>query len=63
MITLLLLVRAANSLIVDSLCYSSCTSRSWWIAFSMQHQLRGCNNSPSFLCCTVPNARFFVKVV
>jgi len=26
-------------------CYSSCTSRSWWIAHSTQRQRRGCNTN------------------
>jgi len=26
-------------------CYSSCTSRFWWIAHSTHHQPRGCNKS------------------
>ena len=30
-------------------CYSSHTSRSWWITQSTQHHRRGCNNIPSFL--------------
>jgi len=38
-------------------CYSSRTSRSWWIAYSMQRQSRGCNNIPSFLQRTAPIAR------
>ena len=38
-------------------CYSSRTSRSWWITQSTQHQRRGCNNHPSFLQRTTPIAR------
>jgi len=37
--------------------YSSCTSRSWWIAYSTQRQPRGCNNIPSFSQRTAPIAR------
>jgi len=38
-------------------CYSSRTSRSWWITQSTQHHRRGCNNIPSFLQRTTPIAR------
>jgi len=30
-------------------CYSTRTSRSWWIAHSMQRQPRGCNNTNSLV--------------
>ena len=30
-------------------CYSSCTSRSWWIAQSTQHHRRGCNRIHLFI--------------
>ena len=39
------------------MCYSSRTSRSWWITQSTQHHRRGCNNIPSFLQRTTPIAR------
>ena len=42
-------------------CYSSRTSRSWWITHSTQRQRRGCNNIPSFLQRAAPFTRFFVK--
>jgi len=42
-------------------CFSSCTSRSWRIAHSMQCQQRGCNNIPSFLQRTTPIARSFCE--
>jgi len=38
-------------------CYSSLTSRSWWITQSTQHHRRGCNNIPSFLQRTTLIAR------
>ena len=38
-------------------CYSSRTSRSWWITQSTQHHRRGCNNIPSFLQRISPIAR------
>jgi len=38
-------------------CYSSRTSRSWWIIQSTQRHWRGCNNIPSFLQWTTPIAR------
>jgi len=37
-------------------CYSSRTSRSWWITQSTQHYRRGCNNIPSFLQRNTPIA-------
>jgi len=33
----------------------------WWIALSTQHQLRGCNNVPSFLQWTAPIAHSFCE--
>jgi len=42
-------------------CYSSRTSRSWWIAHSTPHQRRGCNNIPSFLQRTAPIACSFCE--
>jgi len=38
-------------------CYSSRTSRSWWITQSTQHHRRGSNNIPSFLLRTTSIAR------
>ena len=38
-------------------CYSSHTSRLWWITQSTQHHRKGCNNIPSFLQRTTPIAR------
>ena len=38
-------------------CYSSRTSRLWWITQSTQHHRRGCNNIPSFLQRTTAIAR------
>jgi len=43
-------------------CYSSRTSRSWWITHSTQRQRRGCNNIPSFLQRAAPFTRFFREV-
>ena len=40
-------------------CCSLRTSHLWWIALSTQHQLRGCNNAPSFLQWTAPIAHSF----
>ena len=37
------------------------TSHLWWIALSTQHQLRGCNNVPSFLLWTAPIAHSFCE--
>ena len=42
-------------------CYSSRTSRLWWITHSMQHQRRGCNNIPSFLQQTTSIAHSFCE--
>ena len=42
-------------------CYSLRTSRSWWIAHSMQCQPRGWNNIPSCLQWTTPIARSFCE--
>jgi len=42
-------------------CYSSRTSRSWWITHSTQHYRRSCNNIPSFLQRTTPIARFLCE--
>jgi len=42
-------------------CSSLRTSRLWWIALSTEHQLRGCNNVPSFLQWTAPIAHSFCK--
>ena len=43
------------------LCCSLRTSHLWWIALSMQHLLRGCNNVPSFLQWTAPVAHCFYE--
>jgi len=43
-------------------CYSSCTSRWWWIANLTQCQRRGCNNNPSFVQQTAPIAHSFCEV-
>ena len=42
-------------------CCSLRTSHSWWIALSMQHRLRGCNNIPSFSLWTPPIAHSFCE--
>jgi len=42
-------------------CCSLRTSHLWWIALSTQHQLRGCNNVPSFLQWTAPIAHSFCE--
>jgi len=42
-------------------CYSSRTSRSWWIAHSTQCRPRGCNNIPPFLQRTAPITRSFCE--
>jgi len=40
---------------------SSRTSRSWWITKSTQRHWWGCNNIPSFLQWTTPNARLLCE--
>ena len=42
-------------------CYSSRTSRSWWITHWTQRQWRGCNNIPTFLQRTAPITHSFCK--
>jgi len=42
-------------------CCSLHTSYLWWFALSMQHQLRGCNNVPSFWQWTAPIAHSFCE--
>ena len=42
-------------------CYSSRTSRSWWITYSMQRQRRGCNNIPSLSQQTTPIIHSFLQ--
>jgi len=56
MITLILLVR-----VTYTWCYSSRTSRLWWITHTTQRHQRGCNNIPSFLQWTTPIAHSFCE--
>jgi len=43
------------------MCYSLRTSLWWWITHSVQRQLKGCNNIPSFLQRTTPIVRSFCE--
>ena len=42
-------------------CCSLHTFHSWWSVLSTQHQLRGCNNVPSFSLWTAPIAHSFCE--